>query len=66
MSPAAAETPAQWGKRLRREQPENVFFIDPELIEPLQRAAAERGCTVPGLIKRVILDWFRAQGAAIK
>ena len=64
--PVPAETDAQWEKRLRRAPPANVFFIDPELIEPLQRAAAERGFTVPGLIKSVILDWFRAQGAAVK
>jgi hypothetical protein len=34
MSTAAQETAAQWSKRLRREQPANVFFIDPELIGP--------------------------------
>ena len=51
---------------MHRGDSRNVFFIDPELIEPLQRAAAERGFTVPGLIKSVILDWFRAQGAAVK
>jgi predicted HicB family RNase H-like nuclease len=47
-----AETTAQWGKRLRKEQPENVFFIDPELIEPLQRAAAREGVTVAAWIKK--------------
>jgi hypothetical protein len=56
-----AETTAQWGKRLRKEQPENVFFIDPELIVPLQRAAGRHEMTVPGLIKKIIASWLHDQ-----
>jgi hypothetical protein len=47
-----AETQTQWEKRLRRAPPANVFFIDPELIEPLQRAAAREGVTVAAWIKK--------------
>jgi hypothetical protein len=56
-----AETSAQWAKRLRRAPPENVFFIDPELIEPLQRAASREGVTVPALIKKALKMFLNDQ-----
>ena len=59
--PVPAETDAQWEKRLRRAPPANVFFIDPELIEPLQRAAAREGMTVPALIKKAIKMFLNDQ-----
>jgi hypothetical protein len=55
------ETQAQWAKRLRKEQPENVFFIDPELIEPLQRAAGRCGVSLPALIKKVLKAFLHDQ-----
>jgi hypothetical protein len=48
------ETAAQWDKRLRKQQPAHVFFIDDDLREPLQRAAERWGVTVPALIKKII------------
>jgi hypothetical protein len=64
MSTAAQETAAQWSKRLRREQPANVFFIDPELIGPLQRAAAAQGIMTPKLIKQILRFWLRHEAPA--
>jgi hypothetical protein len=59
--PVPTETPAQWGKRLRREQPAHVFFIDDELRDLLERAAGRCGVTVPALIKKIIKAWLRDQ-----
>jgi hypothetical protein len=55
------ETSAQWSKRLRREQPAHVFFIDDELRDSLGRAAERCGVTVPGLIKKVLMAWLHDQ-----
>jgi hypothetical protein len=55
------ETAAKWAKRLRKEQPENVFFIDPELIEPLRRAAERHEMTVCGLLKKIVRMWLHDQ-----
>ncbi len=50
---------AAWGRRLRKEQPPNVHFIDPELLEPLAAVAAERGCTLNKLIKSILVEWLQ-------
>jgi hypothetical protein len=52
--PVSAETTAQWEKRLRKEQPAHVFFIDDDLREPLRVAAERWQLTVPALIKKII------------
>ena len=58
-----AETSAQeqWAKRLRRDQPEHVFFIDTEMRAPLAAAAARNEITVAGLIKKVLKAWLHDQ-----
>jgi hypothetical protein len=55
------ETTAEWGKRLRRQQPPNVFFLDDELRESLESAAGRCGATVPALIKKVLMAWLHDQ-----
>jgi hypothetical protein len=55
------ETTAEWGKRLRKQQPKFVFFIDDDLREPLERAAERCGISLPGLIKRVLKGWLHDQ-----
>jgi hypothetical protein len=52
---------AAWGRRLRQAQPENVHFLDPEVLEPLARAAGERGVTLHKLIKTILVAWLRDQ-----
>jgi hypothetical protein len=56
-----AETSAQSAKRLRKEQPEGVFFVDSELREPLQRAAERCGISRSGLIKKVLKAFLHDQ-----
>lgn len=51
-------TTEQWGKRLRRDQPANVFFIDDELRVPLRAAAEHNGISVAGLIKKIVKAWL--------
>lgn len=56
-----AETTREWTKRLRRAPPPNVFFIDDELRESLERAAARNECTVAKLIKKILVAWLHNQ-----
>jgi hypothetical protein len=57
----SGETTAEWSKRLRKERPAHVFFIDDDMREPLARAAAREGVTVPGLIKKAIKMFLNGQ-----
>ena len=38
----------------------NVFFT-PSAIDKLRNAADERGTTVSGLIRMIVLDWLRKE-----
>jgi hypothetical protein len=62
MSTAAAETPAQWNRRLRQEPPTNAHFIDAELLPALEHAAAERGITRGKLVKTILAEWIQREG----
>ena len=39
----------------------NVFF-NPEVVDKLKDAAAERGLTVSGIIRMIVMDWLRGHG----
>ena len=38
----------------------NVFF-SPSAIEQLREAAEDRGATVSGLVRKIVLDWLRKE-----
>ena len=38
----------------------NVFF-SPSVVEALREAAENRGATVSGLIRMIVLDWLRRE-----
>lgn len=38
----------------------NVFF-SPAIVEQLREAAEERGGTVSGLVRKIVLDWLRKE-----
>lgn len=38
----------------------NVFF-SPSTIEQLREAAEDRGATVSGLVRKIVMDWLREE-----
>lgn len=38
----------------------NVFF-SPSIVEQLRKAAEERGASVSGLVRMIVLNWLRAE-----
>lgn len=38
----------------------NVFF-SPSVVEALREAAEDRGATVSGLVRMIVLDWLRRE-----